>query len=143
MGPVADKLLADVQKLEDKVEGLSFAPEEMSNGANGLLDEVSASKVTGEEDRYSHTDLSDFEANVEGSQTTFGLLAPALRERDKALAARISERFDAVNSALDELKRDGGFPSYDTVGTAQRRQLSQLVDALAEPLSQVAAKLQG
>jgi FTR1 family protein len=143
MGPIADELLADVQKLEDKVEGLSYQPEEMSNGANGLLDEVSASKITGEEDRYSHTDLSDFEANVDGSQTTFGLLAPALRERDKALAARISQRFDAVSSALDSLKRDGGFPSYDTVGTAQRRQLSQLVDALAEPLSQVAAKLRG
>jgi FTR1 family protein len=143
MGPVADKLVADVQRLEDKVEGLTYAPEELTNGANGLLDEVSASKITGEEDRYSHTDLSDFEANVDGSQTTFGLLAPALRARDKALAERISHRFDAVSAALDSLKRDGGFPSYDTVGTAQRRQLSQLVDALAEPMSQVAAKLQG
>jgi FTR1 family protein len=143
MDKVADKLLADVKQLRAKVEGLEYQPEELSNGANGLLDEVSASKITGEEDRYSHTDLSDFEANVDGSQTTFGLLAPALRERDKALATRISQRFDAVNSALDSLKRDGGFPSYDTVGTAQRRQLSQLVDALAEPLSQVAATLQG
>ena len=143
MGPVADKLVADVQRLEDKVEGLTYEPEQLANGANGLLDEVSASKITGEEDRYSHTDLSDFEANVDGSQTTFGLLAPALRSRDTALAERISQRFDAVGSALDSLKRDGGFPSYDTVGTAQRRQLSQLVDALAEPLSQVAAKLQG
>jgi len=141
--PVADKLLADVQKLEDKVEGVSYQPEEMSNGANGLLDEVSASKITGEEDRYSHTDLWDFAANVDGSQTTFGLLAPALRTRDKALADRISRRFEAVNSALHGLKSGGEFPSYDTVGTAQRRQLSQLVDALAEPLSQVAAKLQG
>jgi FTR1 family protein len=143
MGPVADKLVADVQRLEDKVEGLTYEPEQLANGANGLLDEVSASKITGEEDRYSHTDLSDFEANVDGSQTTFGLLAPALRRRDTALAERISQRFDAVGSALDSLKRDGGFPSYDSVGTAQRRQLSQLVDALAEPLSQVAAKLHG
>jgi iron uptake system component EfeO len=143
MAPVADKLMADVHKLQDKVQGLSYQPEEMTNGANGLLDEVSASKITGEEDRYSHTDLSDFEANVDGSQTTFGLLAPALRAKDATLATRIDKRFGAVNSALDGLKTGGDYPSYATVDKAQRRQLSQLVDALAEPMSQVAAKLQG
>jgi FTR1 family protein len=143
LGPVADKLLADVQELREKVEGLSYQPQEMTNGANGLLDEVSASKITGEEDRYSHTDLSDFEANVDGSQTTFGLLAPALRTKDGALARRIDARFRSVNAALDDLKQDGSFPSYEKVGTAERRRLSQLVDALAEPLSQVAAQLRG
>ncbi len=143
MGPVADKLMTDVKDLQAKVKGLSYQPQEMTNGANGLLDEVSASKITGEEDRYSHTDLSDFEANVDGSQTTFGLLAPALRTKDPALAAQIDARFKAVNAALDGLKQGGGYPSYTTVGTAERRRLSQLVDALAEPLSQVAAKLRG
>src|SRR4051794_25674205 len=143
MGPVADKLLADTKRLRTKVEGLTYQPEELSNGANGLLDEVSASKITGEEDRYSHTDLSDFEANVAGSQATFGLLAPALRARDPALAGRIAQRFDAVDAELDRLKTGGRYPGYDTVDRAQRRRLSQLVDALAEPLSQVAAKLQG
>src|SRR3954463_908461 len=92
MGPVADKLLADVKRLQSEVAGLSYEPEELSNGANALLDEVSASKITGEEDRYSHTDLSDFEANVAGSQATFGLLAPALKARDAALAGRIAQR---------------------------------------------------
>jgi iron uptake system component EfeO len=143
LGTVADKLLADVMDLREKVEGLTYQPQEMTNGANGLLDEVSASKITGEEDRYSHTDLSDFEANVDGSQTTFGLLAPALRSKDAALATRIDARFKSVNAALDGLKQGGGFPSYETVGTTERRRLSQLVDALAEPLSQVAAQLRG
>jgi iron uptake system component EfeO len=139
--PVAGKLLADVRRLQAKTKGLSYQPEELANGANGLLDEVSASKITGEEDRYSHTDLTDFEANVAGSQTAFGLLAPALRKSDPRLAATIEQRFDAVTGRLDALKHDGAFPSYDTVGQAERRRLSQLVDALAEPLSRVAAKL--
>jgi iron uptake system component EfeO len=78
---------------------------------------------------------------VSGSQTAFGLLAPALRKRDPELARTIATRFDAVTARLDTLKRDGAFPSYDTVGPSERRRLSQLVDALAEPLSQVAAKL--
>ncbi len=139
--PIADKLLADVKRLQTKTKGLTYQPEELANGANGLLDEVSASKITGEEDRYSHTDLSDFEANVEGSETAFGLLAPALRKTDAPLATTIAARFDAVNAELAKLKQGGEFPSYDTIDKAQRRKLSQLVNALAEPLSQVAAKL--
>jgi FTR1 family protein len=139
--PIADKLLADVKRLQTKTKGLIYQAEELANGANGLLDEVSASKITGEEDRYSHTDLSDFEANVEGSETAFGLLAPALRKTDPQLASIIAARFDAVNAELAKLKQGGEFPSYETVGKAQRRKLSQLVNALAEPLSQVAAKL--
>jgi FTR1 family protein len=139
--PIADKLLTDVKRLQAKTKGLRYEPEELANGANSLLDEVSASKITGEEDRYSHTDLTDFEANVSGSQTAFGLLAPALRKSDPELARTIATRFDAVTARLDTLKQDGAFPSYDTVGPSERRRLSQLVDALAEPLSQVAAKL--
>ena len=139
--PIADKLLADVKRLQTKTKGLTYQPEELANGANGLLDEVSASKITGEEDRYSHTDLSDFEANVEGSESAFGLLAPALRKTDAQLATTIAARFDAVNAELATLKQGGKFPSYDTVDDAERRKLSQLVNALAEPLSQVAAKL--
>ena len=76
MAPIADKLLEDVKTLEAKTRTLAYQPDELANGANGLLDEVASSKITGEEDRYSHTDLSDFLANVTGSQTTFGLLAP-------------------------------------------------------------------
>jgi FTR1 family protein len=139
--PIADKLLADVKKLQTKTKGLSYQPEELANGANGLLDEVSASKITGEEDRYSHTDLSDFEANVQGSETAFGLLAPALRKTDPQLATTIAARFDAVNARLDQLKQGDAFPTYTTVDKAERKRLSQLVDALAEPLSKVAAKL--
>jgi FTR1 family protein len=139
--PIADKLLTDVKRLQTKTKGLTYQPEELANGANGLLDEVSASKITGEEDRYSHTDLSDFEANVEGSESAFGLLAPALRKTDAQLATTIAARFDAVNAALAKLKQGDSYPSYETIDKAQRRQLSQLVNALAEPLSTVAAKL--
>ena len=141
LAPVADELVADVARLREKTEGLRYEPEELANGANALLDEVSAGKIIGEEDRYSHTDLYDFAANVEGSETTFGLLAPALRKKDPELAATIARRFDAVNARLDGLKRGDAFPSYDTVGQAERRRLSQVVDALAEPLSRVAARL--
>lgn len=143
MRALADRLVADVKRLEGKVQQETYEPEQLANGATELLGEVSKSKITGEEDRYSHTDLSDFEANVAGAETAFGLLAPALRAKDAALATDVARRFDAVQAELARIRRGGRYPSYDTVGTAQRRTFSQLVDALAEPLSQVAARLHG
>src|SRR3954470_23915972 len=137
LDPVADKLLADVQTLEAKARTLTYKPDELANGANGLLDEVASSKISGEEDRYSHTDLSDFEANINGAQTTFGLLAPALRAKDPALAEDINARFDAVLQELATLKQGEAFPSYETVDDAERKQLSVLVDGLAKPLAKI------
>ena len=77
-----------------------------------------------------------------GSQAAFGLLAPALRKRDPELASTIATRFKATLALLEPYRRGDGFVSYDTVGQAERRRPSQSVDALAEPLSKVAAQLQ-
>ena len=65
---IADQLIADIKDLQSRVAPLSFTPVELANGAKELLDEVATGKITGEEDRYSHTDLWDFKANVEGCQ---------------------------------------------------------------------------
>jgi iron uptake system component EfeO len=141
--PIADKLLADVRTLEAKTRTLTYKPDELANGANGLLDEVASSKISGEEDRYSHTDLSDFEANINGSQTTFGLLAPALRANDSALADDINARFEAVQAELATLKQGDAYPSYDTVDDAERKQLSEIVAGLAKPLARISDALGG
>ena len=141
MAPIADKLLKDVETLQAKTQVLTYKPDELANGANGLLDEVATSKISGEEDRYSHTDLSDFEANINGAQTTFGLLAPALRAKHGALADNISSRFNAVDQELATLKQGDAYPSYDSVDDAERKQLSVLVAGLAKPLAQISGAL--
>ena len=103
--------MADVERLETKTTGLTYQPEELANGANGLLDEVSASKITGEEDRYSHTDLSDFEANVAGLRDRVRpARAGAEGQDDPQLATTIAARFDAVNAELDKLKQGDALP---------------------------------
>jgi iron uptake system component EfeO len=139
--PIADKLLADVRTLEAKTRTLTYKPDELANGANGLLDEVASSKISGEEDRYSHTDLSDLEANISGSQTTFGLLAPALRVKDAKLADDIDAKFDAVQQELATLKQGDAYPSYDTVDDPERIQLADLVAKLARPLAEISNAL--
>jgi iron uptake system component EfeO len=143
IGPIADKLLADVRTLEARTRSLSYKPDELANGANGLLDEVATSKISGEEDRYSHTDLSDFEANISGAQTTFGLLAPALRAKDAKLAADIGAKFDAVQQELATLKHGDTYPSYETVDDPERIELADVVARLARPLAQISTALGG
>jgi iron uptake system component EfeO len=132
-----------VQTLEARTRTLTYQPDELANGANALLDEVASSKISGEEDRYSHTDLSDFEANINGSQTTFGLLAPALRAKNSALAEDINSRFGAVLQELATLKHGDAYPNYDTVDDAERMQLSVLVAGLAKPLARISDALGG
>jgi iron uptake system component EfeO len=89
MTPVAKQLLADVEELRQKVKSVDLQAVQIANGANELLGEVSASKITGEEERYSHVDLVDFEANVEGAEAAFDAVEPLLSAKDPKLAQEI------------------------------------------------------
>ncbi|WP_163549681.1 iron uptake system protein EfeO [Candidatus Frankia nodulisporulans] len=138
LGTVADQLNTDVGKLNSLVATVSFQPAQIANGATELLNEVGQSKITGEEERYSKLDLLDMQGNVEGADKAFSLLEPALKTLDPKLATTVRTRFTAMYKALEPYKKGDGYVSYDTVTEPQRRTLSQAVDALAEPLSQVA-----
>src|SRR5262249_36858605 len=100
MASVGDKLSADVAKLQAQIPDIKLEPATIANGAVELLNEVSASKITGEEDRYSHTDLSDFAANVAGAKAAYEAVKPLLAEKDTALAETITQRFADVETAL-------------------------------------------
>jgi iron uptake system component EfeO len=145
MGPVADQLVADLTTLRDSISTVELEPSQIANGAVGLLNEVSASKITGEEDRYSHTDLSDFAANVAGAKAAFDAVSPLLADDEAQLVATIDQRFAAVTAALAPYEGASGpangYVLYTDLTTAQTAALSSSVDALAEPLSTVAALL--
>ncbi|WP_411085416.1 iron uptake system protein EfeO [Streptomyces sp. 061-3] len=139
LAPVLYKDLVDWQKRVGKAE---ITPTSMANGAKELLDEVATGKVTGEEERYSHTDLIDFKANVEGAQKSYELLKPIASKNDAALTATLDKQFATLNTLLDKYREDKNsyeFTSYDKVGKADRKELSDAVNALAEPLSRLAA----
>lgn len=133
----AKQLMKDVQLLRAKVETVDVNPDLLVTGAVDLLNEVSTSKVTGEEDRYSHTDLYDFVANVQGAEEIFTLLKPALQEKDPTLVANIEQQFAQVYNLLDEQKEGKGYKLFTDLSEEQVKKFSQAVDALAEPLSQI------
>ncbi|MEK4286870.1 iron uptake system protein EfeO [Paenibacillus sp. FSL R5-0876] len=135
MTEVADQLLKDAQLLRAKVETVEIDANLLVTGAVELLNEVSSSKVTGEEERYSHTDLYDFVANVEGAQKIYELLKPELAKKDAELEKTIGERFAALQAELAPFKSGDGYVSYEELKEDEVRKLSQNLDALAEPLS--------
>lgn len=139
---LADLLIKDLTVWQKKVGTAEITPTSMANGAKELLDEVATGKVTGEEERYSHTDLVDFKANVEGAEKSYELLKPVASRNDAALTKELDTRFAELNTLLDKYRADKStyvFTSYDKVGKAERKELSDGVNALAEPLSKLAA----
>jgi iron uptake system component EfeO len=103
------------------------------------MSEVATGKVTGEEEVWSHTDLYDFQANVDGARRAFDGLRPLLDKRSPALSTTIDTRFDALQKLLDRYRAGDGFVPYDRLTTAQVKQLSDAVNALSEPLSGLTA----
>ncbi|GAA3311522.1 iron uptake system protein EfeO [Streptomyces cinereospinus] len=139
---LADQLVADLTDWQKRVGTAEITPTSMGNGAKELLDEVASGKVTGEEERYSHTDLVDFKANVEGAQKAYELLRPVASKNDPKLAEELDKQFAAMSTLLDKYREDKNsyaFTSYDQVTEPQRKELSDAVSALGEPLSKLAA----
>jgi iron uptake system component EfeO len=138
-GPIADQLLTDVKEIVAKAQAEKLSPLQLANGAKELLDEVASGKITGEEDRYSHTDLWDFNANVEGSKAAIAALRPVLEERDPALVKTLDGEFANVDSTLGKYRDGDGWKLHTELTDADLKGLSDAINALAEPISKVAA----
>jgi iron uptake system component EfeO len=136
---LAAMLVADTQELVDRVQTITFNADQLGNGAKELLDEVAIGKVTGEEEIWSHTDLWDFQANVDGARVAFDVLRPALDTKDPELGVLIEERFVEIQALLDQYRSGDGFVLYTELTDAQVKELSDAVNALGEPLSQLTA----
>jgi iron uptake system component EfeO len=141
---LGDGLVANVTKLQGLTAKLTYQPFELANGAQELLDEVSSSKITGEEERYSHIDLLDFQGNMEGAQQAFADLLPGLKQIDPALATEITTNFASLQTLLDKYRtgsNDSGFELYGKLTTDDKKSLAAAVKNVQEPLSTVAAKV--
>lgn len=142
---VGAQLVTDIKALYDKVHSDEFVLEigNITNGAIGLLDEVASpdGKLPGEEDEFSHTDLYDFYANVEGAKVAYESvrdIASGKSDDGEQLVATLDEQFAAMFALLEKYGTYAkGFVSYDTVAQPQRNELGAQLNALSEPLSQL------
>jgi iron uptake system component EfeO len=139
---LADELDANIAKLQEGLPDLEITPLAVAKGAQELIEEVADGKITGEEDRYSHTDLSDLNANVEGAKAATDLLMPAIEEADKALAAELKEAFEDANAVLAPYRDGDGWKPFDEVSDADRTTLKAKFSALAEELGEVPGVLE-
>ena len=111
---------------------------QLANGAKELLDEVATGKITGEEDTFSHTDLWDFAANLEGSRNAIAALRPVIEEKDAALAKTLEDKFAAAQAELDKYRNGDGWKLHNELTPAQLKSLGDAINGLAEPISKVA-----
>ncbi|MEU7632120.1 iron uptake system protein EfeO [Nocardia sp. NPDC049220] len=142
---IADQLVADVGELVRGVSAADFQvdPVQVSGGAQTLLDEIARTKITGEEDTFSHTDLWDFQANVDGSQAAIASVRPILDERNRDLATLIDRRFAELDSELAQYRAGDGHVGYEAVTEPQRAALARRIDALSAVVSQVQGVVAG
>jgi iron uptake system component EfeO len=141
MDKYADQLLANVKQIVKLGQDAPLTALELAQGSKALLDEVATGKITGEEDEFSHTDLWDFKANIEGSQAAIASLRPVLEAQDPALVKDLDAKFKALDLELNQHqdKTTGDWKFYDELTKDQVRKLSDAVGALGEPISKVAA----
>ena len=141
---IADQLLKDAKELRARVETVEVTPDLMITGSVDLLNEVSTSKITGEEEIYSHTDLYDFKANIEGAEKIFTILQDKIGKKDPALVEELTEKFSAMNELLSKYEDgNGGYISYEQLTAEDTKALSEAVNHLGEPLSNMGIIMEG
>lgn len=139
--PVADKLLADVTELRDRIESLTLPPEKVVGGAAVLMEEVALTKISGEENRYSRTDLWDFKANSDGAYEIVNLVRPLIAQSEAPYLQTIDGNFDKVYGTLARYEKGEGYVSYLELTENDRDVLSAAINTLAEDLSTLRGKL--
>jgi iron uptake system component EfeO len=140
----ATELDTDVGRLQRLVATAHYQPAQLMDGAVSLLEEIEKTKVTGEEERYSHLDLLDLTANLTGVQEAFVDVQAGLQLLDPALVEQLTGRFAGLDDVLVRYRDPGalgGVVPFDRLSGPDRRGLSEATLALLDPLSTVAAVL--
>jgi iron uptake system component EfeO len=138
LAPVAQRLLTDVRTLKQQLLAHSLPPEQlvsiMVRNLNGIADVRAGS---GEEERYSHSDLNGFVANLDATRKVVDLLRPLLSKSAAGLLGKIDTALYAFDAELNAFKVGDGYASYDSVSAEQRNQIADKAKALATALDEI------
>lgn len=132
--PVAEKLSHDIASLKQQLLATPLPPEQWVNIVSRNLHSLADIRSSGEEERYSHTDLNGFAANLEGARKVVELLRPLLSKSAAELLPRIDTAVAGLDQQLAGLQVNDQYPSYDTVSADQRKQIANKAKTLADAL---------
>ncbi|WP_460061319.1 iron uptake system protein EfeO [Pseudomonas sp. S2_A05] len=133
--PIAQRLLADVTTLKQQLLAQSLPPEQLVGIVVRNLNSLAEVRAgSGEEERYSHSDLNGFAANAQTARKVVDLLRPMLSKSAAELLPKIDQALDDFDSQLNAFKSADGYVSYDAVTAAQRQQIAAKAEALATAL---------
>jgi iron uptake system component EfeO len=133
---LSTELVGNVGKLNTTVATLQYKPEDLANGASDLIEEVQNTKITGEEEAFSHIDLVDFSGNVEGAQQAYASLRPGLEKIDGNLVNQIDQQFRTVLNVLDGYRDPSALGGYRTYTAALQASDATKLTAVIQPLHQ-------
>ncbi len=131
LAPIMARLSDDVATLKGRLKTLNLAPADLAANAAALATRV-ADQATASPTPYSHADLADFSADLDGIAKSALLVDPLVKAADPSASAGLARALDAARATLDGFRQDGAFPSYDTVDAAGR-------ERIADAFRQVAA----
>ncbi|WP_394475747.1 iron uptake system protein EfeO [Variovorax sp. VaC1] len=140
LAPVADRLVADIGVLKERLRGLNMPPERLAGSASKLLRRVADNLPAGGEDHYGHAELVNLQGTLEGTRKISELLQPLLVKAAPALQKSVDERFAAFDAALAPYREGEGFKAT-SLDEAQRKAIADAVRALADELGKVNAAL--
>lgn len=133
--PVAQRLIADVTTLKQQLLAQSLPPEQLVSIAVRNLNSIAEERAnSGEEERYSHTDLNGFASNLEAARKVVDLLRPLLTKSAAELLPKIDSAVAGLDAELNGFKVNEGYASYDSVSAEQRKQIANKAKALADAL---------
>ena len=134
LAPVAQRLLTDVTQLKQQLLAQSLAPEQLTGIVIRNLRSLADVRHNGEEERYSHSDLNGFAANLEGARKVVDLLRPLLSKNSGDLVQKIDAAAADLDTTFNALSTDNGYRPYDQVQADQRQQIADKARALADAL---------
>lgn len=130
--PIAQRLLADVTTLKQQLLAQSLPPEQLVSILVRNLNSLAEVRAgSGEEERYSHSDLNGFAANAQTARKVVDLLRPMLSKSSADVLGNIDQAMSDFDNQLNAYKSADGYVSYDAVTAAQRQQIAAKAKALA------------
>jgi iron uptake system component EfeO len=137
--PELRRFHVDMEALRPAVEEFEADPRKLATDAVAILEGVSETELRGLAEPYSHVDLVDAAAKVEGVQLAFEALKPLIKTT--ALVRNVDASFDRVEKSLQSFEREtprgervserATFLAYKQLSSGQVEKLRAEVDHLA------------